>query len=545
MHLEAIVLLLFVVATAVAIVARRIRLPYTVALVVAGLVLGGLHALEPPHLTRELLFTVFLPGLIFEAAFHLDLAGFRRDTAAIVSLALPGVLAGTFLTAVILVPAANLLQLPQAVTWHHALVFGALMAATDPIAVVGLFRTLGAPRRLAALLEAESLLNDGTSIVLFSLVLGYVTGTALSASGVVTEFATVVGLGAGIGFLVGLVVSKAIQSLDDPMIETTLTTIAAYGAFVGAEQLHGSGVIATVVAGMVCGQGARTGMAPTTRVAVETFWEYVAFALNSIVFLLIGFEVKLGNLLASWQLVLAAYGAVLAARAGVVIAVSGLLSRTAGRIPPSWSAILSWGGLRGGLSMVLALSLPPGFPNRDLLIATTFGVVVVSILVQGLTMAPLLRRLGVVRPGVGRIAYELYRGRLKATQTVLTELDAMSRAGALERPVVESLRRDYEARLAEAEAGLGDLHAERAELQQDELRLARRRLLMTEREQALEAFHEGLLGREAYDRLVGDVDQRLLALESGEDEPEEPASGPARPSRPAVRPAARPPDGGS
>jgi CPA1 family monovalent cation:H+ antiporter len=180
-----------------------------------------------------------------------------------------------------------------------------------------------------------------------------------------------------------------------------------------------------------------------------------------------------------------------------------------------------------------------------LLIATTFGVVVVSILVQGLTMAPLLRRLGVVRPGVGRIAYELYRGRLKATQTVLTELDAMSRGGALERPVVESLRRDYEARLAEAEAGLGDLHAERAELQQDELRLVRRRLLMTEREQALEAFHEGLLGREAYDRLVGDVDQRLLALESGEDEPGEPASAPARPPRPAVRPAARPPDGGS
>ncbi|MGE5231723.1 MAG: cation:proton antiporter [Deltaproteobacteria bacterium] len=519
MSLESVIVLLFVAATAVAIVARRVRLPYTVALVVAGLVLGALHALEPPHLTQQLLFTVFLPGLIFEAAFHLDLGGFRRDAAAIVSLALPGVLAGMLLTAVILQPAANFLQLTQAVTWHHALVFGALMAATDPIAVVGLFRSVGAPRRLATLLEAESLLNDGTSIVLFGVVLGYVTGNALSGSDVVTGFATVVGLGAGVGFLVGLVVSKTIQNLDDPMIEITLTTIAAYGAFVAAQRLQGSGVIATVVAGMVCGAGAREGMTPTTRVAVETFWEYIAFALNSMVFLLIGFEVKLDRLLGSWQLVLAAYAAVLAARAGVVFAVSGLLSRTAGRIPASWSAILSWGGLRGGLSMVLALSLPRTFPNRDLLIATTFGVVIVSILVQGLTMAPLLHALGVVRPGVGLADYELNRGRLKAAQTVLTELDALSRRGALEEPVVDSLREEYRARLAEAEENLRALHAERADLRGDELRLARRRLLMTEREQALDAYREGALGREAYDRLLGDVDQRLLALDAGEDGP--------------------------
>lgn len=170
--------------------------------------------------------------------------------------------------------------------------------------------------------------------------------------------------------------------------------------------------------------------------------------------------------------------------------------------------------------MVLALSLPPTFPNRDLLIATTFGVVVVSILVQGLTMAPLLRGLGVVRPGVGLTDYELNRGRLKAAQTVLTELDALSRRGALEAPVVESLRREYQGRVNEAEKTLRALHAERADLREDELRLARRRLLMTEREQALDAYREGSLGREAYDRLVGDVDQRLLALDAGEDRPE-------------------------
>ncbi|MEP7326637.1 MAG: cation:proton antiporter, partial [Gemmatimonadota bacterium] len=165
MHTDTLFLVLFIVATAVALLARRLRLPYTVALVVAGLLLGQLHAFPAPHLTHDLLFKVFLPGLIFEAAFHFDLGHFRRDQALIMSLAVPGVLAATLLTAAILVPAAQLLPLTDSITWKHALVFGALIAATDPIAVVGLFRSLGAPPRLGALLEGESLLNDGTAIV--------------------------------------------------------------------------------------------------------------------------------------------------------------------------------------------------------------------------------------------------------------------------------------------------------------------------------------------------------------------------------------------
>jgi len=265
-HIDTILVLLFIVATTVAILAKRFRLPYTVALVVAGLFLAQLHAFEPPHLTQELLFAVFLPGLLFEAAFHFDFGLLRRDRSLILTLAVPGVLAGIFLTAAILVPVAAALHLADTLTWTHALVFGALVAATDPIAVVGLFRSLGAPRRLAALLEGESLLNDGTSIVFFGIILAVAGGATVSAAGVVLEFIRVVGIGIGVGFALGLVVSTIIQRIDEPMLEITLTTIAAYGAFTGAEHLHGSGVIATVVAGMVCGNyGARTGMSPTTR----------------------------------------------------------------------------------------------------------------------------------------------------------------------------------------------------------------------------------------------------------------------------------------
>ncbi len=514
MHAETILVLLFIVATAVALLARRLRLPYTVALVLAGLLLGQLHAFETPHLTQELLFTVFLPGLLFEAAFHLDFALFRRDQTLILSLAVPGVMAAILLTAAILVPAAALLPLADALTWGHALVFGAMIAATDPIAVVGLFRSLGAPHRLSALLEGESLLNDGTSIVFFGLILGLVGGAAVTVSGVVLEFTRVVGLGAGVGFVIGLTISTVIQRIDDPMIEITLTSIAAYGSFIAAEQIHGSGVIATVVAGMLCGNyGARTGMTPTTRVAVETFWEYVAFALNSIVFLLIGFEVHLGDMLGSWQLIISAFAAVLLGRAAVVYAVAGLTARRANRISRAWRMVLSWGGLRGGLSMVLALSLPPGFPNRDLLIGTTFGVVLLSILVQGLTMGPLLQRLGVVRSRTERTAYDLGRGELHLVQTALAELDAIVRSGQGDQAGLETLRADYQARLAEVQTRLEGLHLESGELRKEDLRRVQRHLLMVEKAGALESVRQGLLGREAYEHLLAEVNDRLVKLD--------------------------------
>lgn len=514
---ETILVLLFVIASGVALLARRLRLPYTVALVVAGLLLGQLHALEPPHLTQELLFAVFLPGLLFEAAFHLDFAHFRRDHALILSLAVPGVIAAILLTAAILVPAAALLPLTDVLTWPHALVFGALIAATDPIAVVGLFRSVGAPHRLAALLEGESLLNDGTSIVFFGLILGVVGGAAVTVSGVVLEFARVVGLGVGVGFVLGLTISTVIQKIDDPMIEITLTSIAAYGSFVAAEQFHGSGVIATVAAGMVCGNyGARVGMTPTTRVAVETFWEYVAFALNSIVFLLIGFEVRFADMLDSWQLILSAFMAVLVGRTAVVYTVSAITGRRSDPIPRSWRAVLSWGGLRGGLSMVLALGLAADFPNRDRLIATTYGVVLLSILIQGLTMAPLLRRLGVVQPREERTAYDMGRGELRAVKAALTELEEMVTSGQASPGEAEGLRAEYQARLQQVQGDLQSLHLERSALREEDLRRVRRHLLMVEKAEALESSRQGLLGREAYDRMLTDVNHRLLKLDSSE-----------------------------
>ncbi len=518
MNVEIVFIALFALATGVALVARRLEIPYTVALVAAGLALGFFHVLTPPHLTQELLYAFILPGLLFEAAYHLDAREFWRNRLSISLLAVPGVAAGLLLTAGILVGFRETIDILNGISVNEALVFGALMAATDPIAVVGLMKTLGAPRRLRVLLEGESLLNDGTALVVFTLILGVATGGSASAAGFALSFLKIVGAGVAAGVLVGLLMSKLTQAIDDPMIEITLTTIAAYGSFVLGETLHGSGVIATVAAGMICGNyGARTGMSPTTRIAAETFWEYVAFALNSIVFLLIGFEIRIGAVLAAWKPILAAFVAVLGGRALVVLAVTAVLRRTRERVPWPWSAVLTWSGLRGALSMVLVLGLPRELPNRDLLVTVTFGVVLLTLLLQGLSVGPLLRSLGLAESGHGRAAYEAQRGRLLAARNALDELDRMARQEGSHAPLLAEVRHDYEERAAAAEGALEELFGRRAEIRSAELRAVRRHLFQVEKEALIDGLQRGAVGRDAYEELLAEVDARLVRLEEGED----------------------------
>jgi CPA1 family monovalent cation:H+ antiporter len=400
MHTAGPLILLFTAATAVAIVTRRIKIPYTVALVLAGLALGATHAIKGVQLTKELLYAVFLPGLLFEAAYHLPASEVRSQARSILGLAVPGVVATTAATAAILVTTSSAAAVAPGFGWPHALVFAALISSTDPIAVVSLFKSLGAPRRLALLVEGESLVNDGTSVVLFTIVFSAASGEAMSVGSGLLQFLGFVGFGLLIGAAVGFAVSRVIQGVDEPRIEITLTTIAAYGSFVVAEDLHVSGVIATVTAGIVCGNiAAPRGMSPTTRVAVESFWSYVAFALNSLVFLLIGLEVRLSALLDDWRPILLAFAAVTLGRAAVVFLASALLRRTRDAIPWRWSVMLTWGGMRGALSMVLVLAIPEDFPQQPLLVTMTFGVVLLSIVIQGVTAGPLLRVLRLVGEG--------------------------------------------------------------------------------------------------------------------------------------------------
>jgi CPA1 family monovalent cation:H+ antiporter len=513
--IETAFILLFILATVAAIAARRLRAPYTVVLVLTGLVLGGLDLFPAPHLTKGLLFSVILPGLIFEAAFNLEAQELRKTWITITTLAVPGVIVSMVLTAVVLSPVAGALRLAPGFGWKHALVFGALIAATDPVAIVALFRSMGAPRRLTTLLEGESLLNDGTAIVFFTLSLALVTGVHTDAGALAVQFVSIVGLGVIIGVAIGSAASVMMRKLHEPMTEITLTTVAAYGSFAAAETLHSSGVIATVVAGVVCGNlGTRAGMSPSTRVALETYWEYVTFALNSIVFLLIGFEVRLSQLLHYWLPILLAYYVVTLSRAAIITIGQLLLQWSGERFPWRWSVVLTWGGLRGALAMVLALSLPRDFMYRDLIVSMTFGVAVLSILVQGLTMSSLLVRLGIVRKPADRLALEIRRGRLHAAEAALAEIERLSHTHAAAPELLEDLRQEYRKTMRKAEEGLREIGVEPGETSSLDLRDVRIRVLGIERDRVMRAYRHGDLRTASRDTLLADIDERLSRLEA-------------------------------
>lgn len=396
MHTTNAFIILLTVATLVAAFSRRLRIPYTIALVVVGLLLGTFGSLDAPPLDKELLFDIFLPGLLFEAAYHLKSSEFWRNKFAIIVLAIPGVIVSIALTA-LLVLAAKSAGWLTAIGWRQALVFASLIAATDPVAVVALFRELGVARRLQVLVEGESLLNDGTSVVLFTLAVAIATGgpsDVPSPLGLLGKFVLMVGGGMVVGLLVALGVTWMMRRVEDAATEITLTMIAAYGSFALAETLGVSGVIATVAAGMLCGNYAeRMAMSAATRDAVVGFWSYVSFMLNSIVFLLLGLQVHVRALADAWLPILLAYLAVAIGRSIMIFGVSALLRPTRERLEEGWSFILMIGGLRGALSMVLALSLPTDFPARTEIVTLTFGVVVISILLQGTATAIVAGRL--------------------------------------------------------------------------------------------------------------------------------------------------------
>ena len=518
MHFEMGFVLIFSVATAVAIVARYFRFPYTVALVVAGVGLGAVKLFEPPRLTKELLFAIILPGLLFEAAFHVEFRKFWKNKLTVFSMAIPGVAASMAVTALLLAPVVDGLHFVTGFGLIHAMVFASVIVSTDPIAVVGLFKALGAPKRLAILVEGESLLNDGTAVVLFTIVVAVAAGGQFTLGGAMWDFVKVAGVGGLVGGAVGYVVSQVIKRVDDAMVEITLTVIAAYGSFVVAEQFHYSGVIATVVAGMLCGNwAARLGMSPTTRVAVESFWEYLAFALNSVVFLLIGLEVQLDSLLASWKAILVAYAAVVAGRGVVVYGVSALLRFTSERIPWSWSGVLTWSGLRGAISMVLVLGLAEDFPHREMLVNMTFGVVVLSIVFQGLTMAPLLKRLGITgQRDVYQEQYERSRGQLNAIHAAIGSLETLRRSREIPADVIDALERDYQTKASAVEQELTALKLQTTRFHEEEHQEAVRRMLIVEKDSLFDSYQKGAIGKEVFEHLCADLDERMARAKAAE-----------------------------
>ena len=496
---ETLVIELLLVVSLVAVAVRRLQVPYTVALVVVGLMI----TLQTPvelSLMPGLILALFVPPLVFEAAFHLDVAELQRNLPHLLMLAVFGVIVTTLIV-------GGLVALTTPLALPVALVLGALTAATDPVSVVAVFRRLGVPRRLSVLLEGESLLNDGTAIVVFGLVLVAALSGRFDPVRGVLDFARTAAGGVVVGLGLGWMISRMIERLDDYLIETTLTTVLAFGSYLVAERLHFSGVLAVVTAGLVNGNLSPQGMSPTTRIVLFNFWEYVAFLANSLVFLLIGLQVNIPALVAAWRPVFWGVLAVLVARVVVVYGFVWVANRFGNPVPLRWQHVLSWGGLRGAISLALVLSLPASLgPERDLLRVMAFGVVLFTLIVQGTTMGPLLRWLRVVTRSEAELEYEVRRARLTALQEAGRHLERLFREGLLSSHAWEALRPELTQNAVSLGNELAELLRGNPTLQAEELEAARREVYRAERSALLGLRQGGMISAEAYERLTAELD---------------------------------------
>lgn len=383
--------LMLFTACLVAMITRRIGMPYSVGLVIAGFGIAFTPLATGIRITPEIIMQLFLPPLIFEAAIQIPWREFRRELPLTLTLASVGVILAAVLVAVGMHQFAGW-------GWLGAAFFGVLIAATDPVSVIATFKEVPVDHRLHLLVEGESLLNDGVAAVGFAILVAIAAGTAPTLGGISLSVITIA-IG---GVLCGLVVAGALLLIagrtNDKLVEVTLTMLAAYGSFLLAEHFHMSGVLATLAAGLLIGnRGSLGAISDQGREAVVNFWDFAAFLANSFVFLLIGIGEASPTLKAAIPVAMIAIALSLLGRAAAVYPLCTLFARTKLAVSKAYQHVLFWGGLRGALALVLALSLPANVPERGQIIAATFLVVAFSIFVQGLTMPPLLRRLGLIR----------------------------------------------------------------------------------------------------------------------------------------------------
>ena len=521
-----VVALLFVAAIS-AVVTKRIRFPYTVGLVVIGVVLAFIaddyphlaHALDELKLEPVMIMFLFIPILIFESAFNMDVPVLMRNLVPSLTLAGPGLLISTALI-------GGLIHLLTPLPLESALIFGCLISATDPVAVIALFKEVGAPKRLNILMEGESVFNDATAIVTFQIILAVIATGILDGEtirgGVIDFFLVFFG-----GLLVGLVFGSALVRAiplvgDQPLVHITLTLVTAYGAFIVADHfLHASGIMAVLSAGLTIGYYGPTLYKQRVREYLEIFWEDAAFVANSLIFLMLGLSERIflahthSNPEGLLYPVLIAIAVVLLVRFAVVYSLVPALNLLPGAKPidHSYRFILAWGGLRGAVAIALAMSLPKHFPYRWQIIDFAFGVTLFMLLVNGTTMSWWIRRLGLNKPSRLLELLGTY-ATAKAARNAIERLRGYKPVLAISDEQRQRLIAPQETKLREAEDRLEELRAGLADN-----RIKRRKLLWlqafaVQREIYLKRFENGLLSRRAQQALEWDLKNKRIGVEN-------------------------------
>ncbi len=495
-------LLLLSIGAAVAVGSKRLQIPYNVALVVMGLLLVFVDVLPHATMDPQVIVLLFLPLLVFEGALFADAASLRNASRPILALAIPGVLISLLGTAA---AATFMIQLP----FSAALLLGALLAITDTVSVLLAFRAVRVPARLAAIMEGESLFNDGTALVLVSLTTDILRRGAFDISQTLRELLVAMLGGAAFGLLCGIGGSALLRRTPDHLTAILTSIVLVLATAVLAEEVHVSPVIAVVVAGLSVGRAARRALEPSRVLALLGFWETTGFVINVLLFLRVGMQLDPSMLLAEASSILLALVALHLGRAVAVFGCSfGLRVLTREVIPMSWQQVMVLGNIKGALSMAAVLALPADLPYKKRLVAIVFGTTFVTLVTQALPLKRLLMLLGVtVRDQDG--GRDLARARLIAAQRGHAELDELLAAGLLSRRSHAERKAVFQRKVIEAERTLraSEAHNERDDVVDTALLYAQKAAL-------LDAARRGLVPDVIAEREVGGIDDALLRMET-------------------------------
>lgn len=509
-ELVIILIILLMIATVVALVTQQLRIPYVTGLVLAGLpiteVLSRRIGLDP-----SLVLNLFLPILIFEAAINTDISRLRSTFKPVALLAGPGSVLSSAIIAV-------LVKFGLGIAWIPAGLIGVILANTDTVSMIAVFKEIRVPSRLSSIVEGETLFNDAAALVLFNLILAiYATGSLTVAEGVQELFMVALG-GAVIGAILGYLSLPIYVRLNDSLSSLLLTVALALGTFQVGQFLGVSGAVAVVVAGLIFGNlGLSRSPSASDQITLLSFWEYAGFGVNTFIFLLIGISINPATLLSilpSILLVIAAY------QLGRALSVYPLLAglRWFDRaVPLRWQHVLFLGNIKGSLSMALAVSLPLTLPERNDIIALVFGAVLFSLVGQGLSLPWLVKRLKISRVSeVIQQAGEL-QIQLIASKAAQDELDSLLKSGVLPKAVYEELWASYQARVAQSERILRDLYNQHrtGPLKSERIGLdtIRRRLLLAEKGAVRDALRKQIVPEDLVQPYIKELDEKLLRLE--------------------------------
>jgi len=510
------ILLLLLGAMGVAILTRRWRIPYTVGLVIAGMAVGFLRHQgilpsggEHFELTEEVIFLILLPPLLFDGAMNTSFRKLRENGALIGSMALFGTLG------VILITSAAIRSITDW-PWELALLLGAIVSPTDPVSVLAIFREQRVEKKLSAIVEGESLFNDGVVVVLYFLLMrGIDQGwSEIDAMEGTWTFVRMIGLGSIIGLSLGAVFNWALRYIDERLVKVLFSILLAYGSYLLAERLDSSGVIAVVFAGLMVGNsGARDRMSATTQVSLGLTWEVVAFLVNSLAFLALGFAVDPVLVMQNMDLVALVWIASVAARALMTYAIGGLDHSLRDSFPRSWLHVIHWGGLKGTVPIALALGISRSSVMEDTaptMQAVVAGVVMFSMLIQGTTIQFLLVKLGIVRPRESRNRWERHQARAIAVETALDGLTDIAGTTEIDPARLEEIRQRLIMIREDIHGDLRQVLEDHPELAAEQIRGVLIRLLHRQRTAVDQAFREGLLSEGALRDVQEEIDHLLM-----------------------------------